>query len=633
VVILLALTWYAAAGMPTISERSTHAGPTPPGAVMRLGKGSATALALSSDGGLLAVGANTGVFLFLSASMREVWATAGSRPVVSLAISPDNRLVAAGFNDGTLALLDAYDGSLLSTMTSMGDAALQSLAWAQAESEPGVVYLLASGLNDGNLLISSVLWSGGRLSATVVGQLGREPSGITALSFAANQRYLAAGDRSGQIHIWDVLAAARIATLNGHTPGHAVLSLAWSPGGKLLSGGRDGLAILWDPDLPTPRIYPPAERSEALAVGFLGSSANPASAGADGAISILEAGAGGSAPASWQLSPAWSAAAISQHGNLLAAAAGDGQLAVWDMRPAGPDPVAILRGFQPAAAWAADVAWSPDQTRLASGSGEQVVIWNADSGEREKTLVGHQGLVTALAWSADGSRLASGSKDRSVVVWRFPNGEPVLTLRGHTDNVSDVAWSPDGGMLASTGSLDNRLIVWDASSGEILAELSGPDTGLWSLAWSPDGRILAAGTTSGSILLWDSFALDDTPRELDGHVNWVTDLAWSADGSLLASTGSFPGVILWDADTGARIRSLAGHEDVVSGAAFSPSGDFLATVSVDGSVIIWGTGGRTPFQALSGHTAGVEGVSWSPGGSLVATSGRDGTVILWPIGP
>src|SRR6266700_6794162 len=64
---------------------------------------------------------------------------------------------------------------------------------------------------------------------------------------------------------------------------------------------------------------------------------------------------------------------------------------------------------------------------------------------------GHQAQVGSLAWSPDGTRLVSGSADGSARVWQVSSGEPLVSYRGHQGRVYSVAWSPDGRWIASGG--------------------------------------------------------------------------------------------------------------------------------------------------------------------------------------
>ena len=76
-------------------------------------------------------------------------------------------------------------------------------------------------------------------------------------------------------------------------------------------------------------------------------------------------------------------------------------------------------------------------------------------------LRGHTDPVNSVAWSPDGTKLASGSSDRSIRIWNVKTAESITILRGHTNSVLSVAWrSPDGTKLTS-GSTDKSIRIWD----------------------------------------------------------------------------------------------------------------------------------------------------------------------------
>ena len=67
-----------------------------------------------------------------------------------------------------------------------------------------------------------------------------------------------------------------------------------------------------------------------------------------------------------------------------------------------------------------------------------------------------------MSWSPDGTRVVSGSGDKTVRVWEVATGTEIVKLEGHTNTVMSVTWSPDGTRVVS-GSLDKTVRVWDVA--------------------------------------------------------------------------------------------------------------------------------------------------------------------------
>ena len=93
------------------------------------------------------------------------------------------------------------------------------------------------------------------------------------------------------------------------------------------------------------------------------------------------------------------------------------------------------------------VAISADGNILAVGYAPcDIILWNAQTGARQKLLKGHSNWVVSLAFSADGKRLISGAGDSTARLWDVESGQETGRIRfpdGYA-YVEGVGLSPKG---------------------------------------------------------------------------------------------------------------------------------------------------------------------------------------------
>ena len=284
-----------------------------------------------------------------------------------------------------------------------------------------------------------------------------------------------------------------------------------------------------------------------------------------------------------------------------------------------------------AAVW--QVAYSPDGSTLASGSGDKTVrLWDAHTGEHKQTLR-HTNTVTSVAYSPDGNTLASGDLNQIIGFWAAATGELIAGTQALGASILSLNYSPDSSRIAVGAGRDIALIdPPNNTEDDIVLEkvLTGHTDAVWSVAYSPDGSTLASGSADRTIRLWDAHT-GEHKQTISGHTDTVWSVVYSPDGSTLASGSGDKTIRLWDAHTGEHKQTISGHTEVVWSVAYSPDGSTLASGSGDKTIRLWNAHTGEHKQTISGHTDSVWSVAYSPDGSTLASGNADKTIRLYKI--
>lgn len=112
----------------------------------------------------------------------------------------------------------------------------------------------------------------------------------------------------------------------------------------------------------------------------------------------------------------------------------------------------------------------------------------------------------AIMWigqSPDSRMYATVSWDHTVILWDAQSGAKIRTLTGATGQNWAAVFAPDSTWIA-VGSGDKNIYVYDTATGQLRTSLSGFPGWIRTLAVSQDGTRLAAGSDGGSIIEFDT---------------------------------------------------------------------------------------------------------------------------------
>jgi len=250
---------------------------------------------------------------------------------------------------------------------------------------------------------------------------------------------LVAGLTDGRVIEWDTQTNSLLVTHDGHTA--QVNTVAWSPkGDKLVSGGEDRQVMLWEAGSTTPPVIIDKHTEAVVNVAWASDGTRFASAGLDRFVYIWGGGTG-------KLVATYFAARSDQVMGLT---------------------------------------WSLDNSYLATGSDNNMLLILTAEGGSKSTNSGHLATVITAAWSPTNELLASGSEDGAIILWDARTGLLRWNLQhAHAEAVNSLSWSPDGSMLASSGQ-DGQVLIWDVHAENPTIPVARPP-GSGNIVWLKDG--------------------------------------------------------------------------------------------------------------------------------------------------
>merc|ERR1711963_804091 len=264
-------------------------------------------------------------------------------------------------------------------------------------------------------------------------------------------------------------------------------------------------------------------------------------------------------------------ASFSSSGRYLVSGSGDSTVRFWDLTTETPH--FECKGHP---GWVLAVAWSPNETRVASGDKSgRIIIWDPKTGKQVgTTMARHTKFITALAWEPlhlDGScrKLASASNDGNVIIWDTILGKCLLSLTSHTMSVKCLKWGGTG--LIYSASQDRTIKVWRSTDGALCRTLQGHGHWVNVLALNTD-YVMRTGAFDPSKAKLVQDEVEESPEVLKSKaLKRYKKVLSNVEQELMVSGSDDFTLFLWQPVTDKKSLSrMTGHQQLVNDVKFSP---------------------------------------------------------------
>ena len=439
-------------------------------------------------------------------------------------------------------------------------------------------------------------------------------------AYSPDGKRILTGGTDGRALLWDAATGRGVGRLDADHG--AVLAARFAPDGKRIAlGFEDGTLVITDPSLAAPDVVLRVKGQDVHSVAFSGDGERIAAAFDDGTVRVLSTD--GSEPAQRLTGHDGPVLAVdvSADGNRVVSAGDDGTVRLWQVADGATGHV-LHTGKEPET----DVTFSPDGSRiLGVGHDRWVRLWNARTGAEEKRFSGEGRKLLSAAFSADGGQFATGGRDGVVRVWSVAGGPPLAVLRGQRSPVFDVGFGPTGDRVVSAGD-DGTVRVWDAGGTQAWTVPSVT----YSMDFNRDGRLLATSSEDGTMRVWDA-ATGRLKASLPGPDGYNAGKFSPTADTLVIPSWEASRVRLWPVSArSAKVIVQRPKGSGIEAARFDPTGDRIVYFVDKGRLVV--------RDLASGHEVKLRGAPeiaydarFSPDGKQVAIIPERGDVMVWRV--
>lgn len=495
---------------------------------------------------------------------------------------------------------------------------------------------------------------------------------VNVAKYSPSGFYIASGDQSGKIRIWDTVNKEHILKNEFHPIGGPIKDIAWSPDNQrmvIVGEGRERFGHVFMSETGTSVGEISGQSKLINSCDFRPARPFRIITGSeDNTIAVFEGPPFKFKMTKQEHTRFVQAVRYSPSGNLFASAGFDGKVFIYDGTSS--DFVGEI-GSPAHNGGVYAVSWSPDGKQLLTASGDKTArLWDVETRQMiSEFVLGNtvEDQQVSCLWQNQYLLTVSLSGFINYLDVNNPV-KPLRIVNGHNKPITVLALSEDRSNIF-TGSHDGYVINWDASTGENLkVEGLGHGNQINGMK-AVDNTLYTCGIDDslkqvdieGNTYTKQDLHLDSQPRGMDitkdkstiivGSVNEISIIqnnrvvnvmkvpyepscvSISSDGHVAVGGGTDNKLHIYELHgTTLTPKTELNHTGALTAVSYSPDDKYLVASDANRKIILYTVADYKPgTEQWAFHNAKVNCVAWSPDSILVASGSLDTNIIIWSV--
>lgn len=433
------------------------------------------------------------------------------------------------------------------------------------------------------------------------------------------------------IRLWDTQSGKPVEVLEETSNGasnQADTTAEFSSDSKLLATTQGESLSLWDAQSGNQLKGPLAHEGTISLIRF-GPDGTRIAATVGSAVHLWETRTGKQAGAALIHNAQVMALRFSRDGRLIATAAHDNSVRIWNAQSGTPVTAALMQASENSDM----LEFAADGKQLLVASAKAFSVWDVPGGKQLLAPLNQPATISSARFDERGERVVTASSDRTARIWNAKTGAATFEPIVHPAEVQWAGFGNDGGTLVTLLS-DVTGRLWDVRPGAASPTRLKNGNAVRSAQFTKDGQQIMAvsqepmGNAWAHVWTAATGKLRENPTSYDFTGELPELPEFSPDGTRLV-TRSEKGAQLWDVASGRRLGGPLAHDTFVMSAHFSADGTRVVTASQDKTAKIWNAETGELIGKPFAHEDKLMWASFSPDGKRIATSAEDKRIRIW----